>query len=273
MSGSDKKGGSLFPKREVDDLSTHAHRQLIGSVGLVLPVALWLLAGFRPTSEFPWFPLGSISAYYYSGAVSVFAGMLVAMALFLFTYRGYANRYYRRDRIAAILAGSAALLVALFPTGAPEKSLILAWWTPLTGIIHFASATILFVSFIYFCVFQFPMANKKKKKPLPLDKKFRNVVYFACGAAMMMCIFWAFFAGITLKPIFWPEALALEFFALSWLVKGRAYTTVAAAGRKTVYYARHPRTLVKDVQSAVQSQPPAEPAEPRTKRRKSSGKP
>jgi hypothetical protein len=223
--------------------------------------------------ERPWAPLGSISAYYYTGSVSVFAGMLVAMALFLFAYRGYANKYYRRDRIAAVIASGAALLVALFPTGATEEFIVPSWWTPLTGFIHFASATVLFGSFIFFCLFQFPMANKKKSRTLPRAKKFRNVVYFACGAAMMMCIFWAFFAGITLKPIFWPEALALEFFALSWLVKGRAYTTVAAAGRKTVYYARHPRTLVKDVQSAVQSQPPAEPAEPRTKRKTSAGKP
>ncbi len=273
MNGSDKKGGKLFPKPEVDDLSTHAHRQLIGSVGLVLPILLWFIAGLRPAGSFPWAPLGSISAYYYSGAVSAFAGMLVAMSLFLFTYRGYANQYYRRDRIAAIIAGGAALLVALFPTGASDQFTVPTWWTPITGFIHFGSATVLFGSFIFFSLFQFPMAGNKKGKPLPLDKKFRNVIYFACGAAMTMCILWAIFAALTGKPIFWPEALALEFFALSWLVKGRAYSTVAAAGRKTVYYARHPRTLVKDVQSAVQSQPPAEPAEPRTKRKTSAGKP
>ncbi len=258
----DKKRGSIFPGRERDDLSTHAHRQLIGSVGLVLPVVLWLITGWRPAGERPWFPLSSISAYYYTGSVSAFAGMLVALALFLFTYRGYANKYYRRDRIAAIIAGGAALLVALFPTGAPGESLVLAWWTPLIGFIHFASATVLFGCFIFFCLFQFPMSAGKKGKPLPRAKKLRNVIYFACGAAMTMCILWAIFASFTGAPIFWPEALALEFFAMSWLVKGRAYATVAAAGRKTVYYARHPNTLVKDVQSAVQNQPGALPAKP-----------
>jgi len=273
MNDSDKKGASLFPRREVDDLSTHAHRQLIGSVGLLLPVLLWLIAGWRPLGARPWAPLSSISAYYYTGSVSVFAGMLVTMALFLFAYHGYANKYYLRDRIAAVIASGAAILVALFPTGAPIEFMAPAWWTPITGFIHFASATVLFGSFIFFCLFQFPKANKKKRTPLPRAKKLRNAVYFACGAAMMMCIFWAIFASLTGKPIFWPEALALEFFAVSWLVKGRAYSTVAAAGRKTVYYARHPRTLIKDVQSAVQSQPPAEPAEPRTKRGTSSGKP
>ena len=40
----------------------------------------------------------SISAYYYSGAVSAFTGGLIAMALFLFAYRGYENNYGLRDR-------------------------------------------------------------------------------------------------------------------------------------------------------------------------------
>jgi len=262
MKGSDKRL-ALYPKREVDDLSTHAHRQLIGSVGLVLPVLLWLIAGWRPIGERPWAPLGSISAYYYSGSVSAFAGMLVTLALFLFTYRGYANKYYRRDRLAAIIAGGAALLVALFPTAAPGELMVLAWWTPLIGIIHFASATVLFGCFIFFCFFQFPIANKKKKKPLSRAKKVRNVIYFLCGLAMTVCIGWVIYAAVIGAPIFWPEALALEFFAVSWLVKGRAYATAAAAGRKTLYYARHPRTLVEDVRSAVQSQPVAESVTPK----------
>src|SRR6266545_2173362 len=51
-------------------------------------------------------------------------------------------------------------------------------------------------------------------------------------------------ALITRAPIFWPEAVALEFFAVSWLVKGRADRTAAAAGRRTLHYGRHPGQLV-----------------------------
>lgn len=257
MKASDKKALQLFPDREKDDLSNHAHRQLIGSVGLVLPVLLWLIAGWRPIGEHPWVPLRSVSAYYYSGAVSVFAGMLVALALFLFTYRGYDNKYYRRDRAAAIIAGSAALLVALFPTGADLEALTLPWWTRLTGVVHFVSAAVLFGSFIFFSLVQFPIARLRRSRPLPRAKRIRNVIYVTCGLAMAACVAWATIAGLSGAPIFWPEVLALEFFAISWLVKGRAYSTAAAAARRAVYYGRHPRELAKAVQTAIRSQPDA----------------
>jgi hypothetical protein len=235
----DKNAGSLFPASEKDDdLSTHGHRQLIGGVGLVFPILLWLIAGLRPTGAQPWIPLSSISAYYYTGAVSAFAGMLIALALFLFTYKGYANKYYRRDRFTAILAGTAAVLVALFPTQAPDNMMAPFWWTTRTGTIHLTSAAILFGCFIFFSLVQFPLSSVEKGKPLPREKKVRNTIYFSCGVAIAVCMLWVIYAVFTDAPIFWPEALALEFFAISWLVKGRAYTTVVVAGRKSLHYAR-----------------------------------
>ena len=255
MKGSDQNTNTLFPDREIDDLSSHAHRQLIGSIGLVLPVVLWLISGWRPLGEHPWVPLSSVSAYYYSGAVSAFAGMLVALALFLFTYRGYDNKYSRRDRVAATIAGIAAVLIALFPTGAPADSLKLSWWTPRTGTIHLISAAFLFGSFIFFSIFQFPISSAEKTKPLPWDKKLRNIIYISCGVAIALCMVWVIYASFKGAPIFWPEVLALEFFAVSWLVKGRVYATVAAAGKRSFYYMRHPRKLVKEVQNAVQTAP------------------
>jgi hypothetical protein len=98
-----------------DDLSDHAHRQLIGYVGLVLPFALIAIALARDGVE-RWKALTSISAYYYTGGVSAFVGMLVSLSLFLFTYRGYKNEYQWVDRAAAVTAATAALGVAFFPT-------------------------------------------------------------------------------------------------------------------------------------------------------------
>ena len=259
----DDKKYELFPKREGDDRSNHGNRQLIGSIGLVMPLLLWLFAGWRPTVAQPWHVLSSISAYYYSGAVSAFAGMLVALALFLLSYKGYENKYYRRDRVAAIVAGCAALLVALFPTEAPDPSLVLPWWTPPMGFIHFASAAVLFGSFIFFALFQFPKFSGKKTKSLKWDKKVRNVIYRSCGVAMLICILWIIYALNTGAPIFLPEALALEFFAISWLVKGRVQVTAAAVGRRSLYYATHPRQFVSDAGHAVRPQQVVQPKAPR----------
>lgn len=257
MDASDRNRQSDVPEREPDDLSTRAHRQLIGCIGMILPVLLWLISGWRPTGEHPWAPLSSVSAYYYSGAVSVFAGMLIAMALFLFTYRGYDNAYYRRDRVAAGIAGGAAILIALFPTGAPSETLVLSWWTPRTGAIHLISAAVLFGSFIFFSLFQFPKSRRKRGERLPRGKQARNAIYIACGLAILACMGWVFYAARNGRPIFWPEVWALEFFGVSWLVKGRADLTVAAMGKKGLYYARHPGQLVKTARKPGPSRPGA----------------
>ena len=237
-----------------DDLSSHGHRQLIGAIGLLMPLLLWLIAGLRPDGTPPWVLLSSISAYYYSGAVSVFAGMLVAMALFLFTYRGYANPYYFRDRTAACIAGLAALLIALFPTEAPSESHALAWWTPLTGAIHLSAALVMFGSFVFFALWQFPISSVQKGEPLPRGKQVRNAIFRLCGVAIVASNLWAVYAGLHGMPIFWPETFALEFFAASWLLKGRLDQTAVNAGRKTAYYVRHPQQLIKKISRAEQRQ-------------------
>src|SRR5262249_17860644 len=92
-----KTGGGKYAKRP-DDLSDYLHRQLIGYIGLPLPFVLYLLAAGRsaPGKE-RWDLLDSISAYYYTGAVAAFVGLLVALALFLFSYRGYKNDHNRWD--------------------------------------------------------------------------------------------------------------------------------------------------------------------------------
>src|ERR1044072_2755355 len=109
-------------------LSQRAHRQLIGYLGLLLPVLLWVIAGLRPTGDLPpWRVLPSVSAYYYTGAVGVFTGVIFALSLFLLTYRGYAGVV--ADRVLGSAGGLAALGVALFPTAAPRPLVAATWWS------------------------------------------------------------------------------------------------------------------------------------------------
>ncbi len=246
-----KKVSKLFPTPEKDDLSDHAHRQLIGVIGLVLPPLLWLIAGWRLIEGLRrWEPLSSVSAYYYTGSVSVFAGALVALAVFLFSYRGYDNKHRRRDRVAATIAGVAAVMVAFFPTNVPKELPVLSWWTPIMGSIHYLSAVVLFCSFIFFSLVQFPISKVEKGK-LPPDKRARNRIYISCGVAMAVCMLWAVIAVYNDAPIFWPETMALEFFAISWLVKGRVDKTAVSAGEQTLHYVRHPRQLVDNVKRNI----------------------
>jgi hypothetical protein len=200
-----------------DDLSGDAHRRLIGWIGLLLPALLVVIAIERDGVA-RWRSLESISAYYYTGAVAAFVGMLVALALFLFTYRGFDNDYHKADRGAAIVAGFAALAVAFFPTAAPTGVPALSWWRPATGVIHHIAAVVLFAMFAVFALWLFRLRKDGKTEM----SGWRNKVFLACGLAIVACILWAGYNGYTAREIFLPESIALVAFAFSWLVKGYA---------------------------------------------------
>ncbi len=209
-----------------DDLSGDAHRRLIGWIGLLLPALLVVIAIERDALA-RWRSLESISAYYYTGAVAAFVGMLVALALFLFTYRGFDNDYHKADRAVAIVAGFAALAVAFFPTAAPAGVPPLSWWTPTTGVIHHVAAVILFAMFAIFALWLFRMRKDGKTE----TTGWRNKLYLACGLAIVACIAWAGYNGYRAREIFVPESIALIAFAFSWLVKGYAVETLVTSVR------------------------------------------
>src|SRR2546427_6863556 len=72
-----------------ENLSQQAHRRLIGVLGFCLPILLYSFAGLLPTAGLPpWRVLSSVSAYYYTGGVAVFVGVLFGLALFLLPSRG-----------------------------------------------------------------------------------------------------------------------------------------------------------------------------------------
>jgi succinate dehydrogenase/fumarate reductase cytochrome b subunit len=190
-----------------DDLSGDAHRRLIGWIGLLCPRCSWASRSSATASR-----------AYYTGAVTLFVGMLVGLALFLFTYRGFDNAYHKADRAVAIIAGAAALVVALFPTAAPAGMAPLAWWRPWTGVLHHAAAIVLFAMFAVFALWLFRLRPDGKTQ----TRGWRNKVYVGCGALIIACIAWAGVNGYAAREIFVPESIALVAFSFSWLLKGYA---------------------------------------------------
>lgn len=237
-----------IPKRP-DDLSNHRHRQLIGYIGLVLPFILIGLVRWREKQNV-WDALDSVSAYYYTGAVAAFAGMLVALSLFLFTYHGYRrgadappgheNDPQRGDKACAITAGVAALLVALFPTSAPKGIGALEWVEPWVVGLHLLAAGVLFGTFAVFC---FLFRKTAKGETPDRRKNWRNRIYLVCGLVIIACIAWGIYMRANDRSIFWPESVALFFFALSWLVKGYAIRSAASVARSAARVARSLLTL------------------------------
>lgn len=227
--------GSPFPENDSaavngDDRSTAAHRRFIGIMGLSLPVMLYVANATFPLETLTrWGFFESISSYYHSAGSALFVGSLCALAVALFTYQGYANEHQWQDRTAAIIAGIAALGVALFPTSAPEELRQLAWWTEWSRwtwwrewmkTCHYVSAGILFASFAFFSLWQFTR-SKTGKSP------YRILIYRICGYAIILCIVWICVFGRS-QPIFIPEVIALVAFGISWLTKGKADKAIVA---------------------------------------------
>jgi hypothetical protein len=219
-------------RSQADDRSTNSHRQLIGWIGLVLPLMLMALAIWRDSWE-GWRNLESISAYYYSGAAAAFLGMLAALALFLFTYRGFNNEYGKWDWRLSNWAGIAALVVAFFPTKSPKGVPSLSWWADWVGVVHHVAAIVLFSCFALFALWLF---NQTK------TKTWRNTLYTTCGVVIVVSMLAAGCCAFIGWPIFWPESTALVAFAWSWLAKGYALKTLTSRGIKDV--AKDARSMV-----------------------------
>jgi hypothetical protein len=198
-------------------ISYYALRIAVGVIGIALPfvVAIGkLLIEGRGLQ-------GSVSGYYYTIMRDVFVGSLCAIAVFLFTYRGYDWR----DNLAGNIAGAAALGVAIFPT-TPDPDPTAA--QQLIGWLHLLFAAVFFATLAVFCLVLFTKMNPALP-PTP-EKLKRNLVYRVCGSIIIGCL--VLIAGVGMldagpaleafAPVFWLEALAIVAFGVSWLTKGEA---------------------------------------------------
>jgi len=206
-------------------LSYQALRRAVGWLGILLPVVL-VLGSFvfgkcgievQPT----------ISHYYYTNMREVFEGVLCAVALFLFSYKGFS----KMDIYATNLAGLFALGVAMFPTNylpcfncqTVPAILIDVKCHP---TIHLVCASLFFITLACISFFLFTKTSDKNK---PTKQKLkRNVIYRVCGIVMWACIiviaiymnFIKKHNQIESQLVLGLETLALWAFGLSWLTKG-----------------------------------------------------
>ncbi len=164
----------------------------------------------------------SMSHYYYTPMRDVFVGVDFAIGVFLLTYRGYGTI----DRVTAAIAGCAAIVAALFPTG-NEGSPDSVGQT--IAAIHAGAALIFLAALAFFCLVLF-VRTAPGQVP-DAQKRARNVVYRLCGWNIVLVILVVllygavpgFKQGVANFPfIFSLEVFAFVSFGISWLVKGKA---------------------------------------------------
>jgi hypothetical protein len=187
-------------------ISYHRLRQLIGIMGFALPIILLVGSAILSLGV-----LGSISDYYDTALRDYLEGVLFVTGVFLVCYFGYDWR----DTMLSVIAGVAALGIAIFPCTRSEY-------------VHYIFAGIFFGALGLFCLWLFP---KTKKNHTPSKRKCtRNTIYRWCGGiifgAMLLCFLYKYVFSTTFpwlvpySPVFWLESLANAAFGTSWLIKG-----------------------------------------------------
>jgi hypothetical protein len=219
---------NTLQKQNLQVISYLTLRKAVGILGITFPVIVVVgsivFGGCEGIQS-------SISCYYHTNMRNIFVGILCAIALFLFAYKGYD----KRDDIAGDLACLFALGVTFFPTSIPESiipCIPYPYENRIISSIHFISAGGFFLVIAYFSIFLFTI---KDQNPTKMKLK-RNKLYRICGYIILACILLIAVYSTCQRfnccqglqkfdPIFWLETLALWAFGISWLTKGKTIFT------------------------------------------------
>lgn len=227
-------------------LSYLAVRQTLGYLGLFLPISLAAYAALPDHRLEP-----SISAFYYTGMGDIFVGIMCAIGVFLLSYTGYEPLPGERlsDKWLARVAGISAILVALFPIHHPDYPFCVGEPPACTQlgfaghseVIHYVAAGSFLICLALFCLFQFTRGERGADGRLRWSR--RTAFFVACGTVILACVTSAVpysLASPAMKAaaaerhfLFWVETIAVLAFAQSWLVKGRALSTLISMARRT----------------------------------------
>jgi hypothetical protein len=198
-------------------------RRAIGLLGICLaPV---LVIGNIIISPCPTV-LDAISTYYFSYMGDVFVGILCAIAVFFFNYKGY-DTDYNLGKLLGVLA----FCIAFFPAYQEQQNLpCIALGlknSPLLGKLHTTAAAVFFSILAYYCLALFTKGSANNNP----QKQQRNRVYRTCGYTIvaMLLLIVSVFALPTwgqwlepIRPVLTFESIALLAFGISWLTKGQA---------------------------------------------------
>ena len=202
-------------------------RAFIGILGMILPwLSLLGAALVAKTSSFPdefWQKL-SISATYYITPPLV--GVLTTAAIILMCYKGYDWR----DNLVTTLSGIFGAMIVLFPCKCAISGDLVGFFqlpVNVSHIIHCISAVMFFVLLSVNSMFLFTLGKSDTK-----NKKIKNIIFRVCAVGMLCALILVLpcFERISAHT-FIGEAVALTFFAVSWLVKSEIFGFLSDDGK------------------------------------------
>lgn len=219
---------------------------VIGGIAVALPPIVYLgdriIDGQRLR--------GSISSYYYGRTGGWFVGSLCAMAVFFFSYEYRPRQGRHADKWLSNFAAIAAIGVALFPTASDCPAA--KGGARAVSIVHLSCAAVLFGLLADFSLWQFtktadedsiprgagwkgrwrlireswmrifrdPKSLRNPTAAVGRQKKLQRTIHRICGWTIVGALIAIVVNNsVDLGLLFWGEALAVEAFGVSWLVK------------------------------------------------------
>ena len=196
--------------------SSMLHRNVLGALGMLLPVFSILGGLFVKNKPESWWSSISVT-YYITPALPIILG---SCAIFLLCYRSYNTI----DTVINVLSGIFAFGVVLFPCANPYGIEYVGYFQIPVNIsdkIHCASAMLLFALLAFNIGWLFTRSSNE----------LNNKIYRFCSYAMIMIM--AIFVIIIVAGLFglnYPkwltmvvEAVLLLLFGFAWLVKGHLF--------------------------------------------------
>lgn len=219
----------------IDHKSMCAQRRILSILCLLLAPTCIVFGLFGKTTNVGgWWK--SISATFFCNSNILMIGLLVAISVYFFSYKGYDIR----DRICSIIEGISSLGIVCFPCNnivdVPERIGLFNLPNSISMKIHCTFAGILFITFGINLLFLFTLSSANPTK----EKKVRNVIYRVCGIIILV---FSVFQGVTSTmwkwyPNWYPNTLVNEFvmllaFGIAYLVKSESIRMLNDKEEKT----------------------------------------
>lgn len=211
-------------------LSYLALRKWLGILGLLLPLLIWIVNGFVLKS--------SISHFYYSPSSVIFTGFMITFGIFLIFYPGRTDDDVKiSDNWITTIGGIGAIITALIPTafcsefdepikitnelsgfcGGTGLTIHYVHNNSILGAIHLTSAATFLALMGFMSFWRFTKGNTT-----PGMKKFyRFCALMVWTPLAILAIEFLLEITWTKYDVFIMECVALGFFGLAWLIKGK----------------------------------------------------
>ena len=216
-------------------LSYLALRQVLGVLGLAMPLLIWIFNGFELKS--------SISHYYYSPSSVIFTGFMITFGVFLIFYPGREDETdCISDNWITTIGGFGAILTAFIPTaycsscpkplhysieltdfcGTTQLTTQYMHNNQILGAMHLCCAALFLILMGYMSYARFTKGNTSPKMKI----FYKCCAFMVWTPLLILGLEFLFDVEWTHCDVYICECISIGSFGLAWLVKGKTFQSI-----------------------------------------------